>query len=265
MIEHRQNSWFRYALPAGWRVADEGAFAIALVASDSRALTVMTGNAGMPAEYPPLLFLYERLSQMGPQQLRFGPPRPGRPMAGFARAVEVDYAYSVGGAPCQGLAQCNVAPGYDMATMVATWAASEATQWGAYASWLPDVARDVVILSGAAFGARGVAQQNLENSIALGAQARANREHAQARWAEVVAQRGASVDRAHEGFRENLGNVQTWTNGYGYADIQLPNDHSHYWIDRHGKIVGTDDPTDDPNRTLAGEWSRMKPRPPGGS
>ena len=265
MIEHRQNPWFRYAVPAGWRVADEGAFAVALVAPDERAITVMTGNAGLPPGYPPLQFLFERLAQTGAQHLFLGPPRPGRPLPGFAMAVEVDFTYGVGGVPCQGVARCHIAPSYDMVTMVAIWAASEVRQWAGYASWLPEVASDVAITSGAAFGARGVAQQALASSIALGAQAQANREHAQAQWAEVTRQRGSSVEHAHEAFRDNLGNAQTWTNPYGYPDIELPNAHGHYWIDRQGHIVGTDDPSDDPNRRLPGEWSPMKPRPRGGS
>lgn len=262
MIDYRQSQWFRYAVPEGWRVAEEGQFAIALIAPDSRAGTVMTGNAGLPPAYPPLQFLHERLSVPGPQQLAMGSPRPAPPMASFTGAIEAEYSCTIGGIPCQGLARCHVALSYDMAMMVATWAGSEVGQWAGYASWLPGVADDVAITSAEAFGAGGIMRQNLQNSISLGAQARVNREHAQAQWAEVTQLRGDSVDRQHAAFRENLGNVTTWSNPYGYADMQLTNDYSHYWIERGGRVVGTDNPHDDPRWTLTGEWSRLKPVPP---
>lgn len=261
-----QGACFQYGVPQGWRVAEDGAFAVVLVAADGCALTAMVGNAGLPEGYPPAQYLFDKLAQGGLEQLRGGPVRPAPPAPGFAFAIELDYAYSVQGSPCLGLARCNVAPGYGMTTMMATWAAADARQWPQYAPWLPALASEIVITSGAAFGARGIAQQNLANSIALGAQARANREWSERQWAAVTQQRGESEDRRNTGFRENLGNVQTWSNPIGYPSIELPNTYAHYWIRRDGQIYGTNDPGEPPTIGLAGDWTPMRRKsdePPG--
>ena len=48
--------YFSYALPQGWRVGEDGQFALTLTAPDNKALTVMVGNAGLPPNYPPAQF-----------------------------------------------------------------------------------------------------------------------------------------------------------------------------------------------------------------
>jgi hypothetical protein len=80
--------FFDYALPQGWRVAEDGQFALTLMAPDSKALTVMVGNAGMPPNYPPAQYVYEKLMSLQPQGLQLGAPRAARPIAGFAQAYE---------------------------------------------------------------------------------------------------------------------------------------------------------------------------------
>jgi len=174
-----QGQCFRYTVPAGWRVVEDGQFAVVLMAPDQRAITTMVGNAGLPTNYNPAQYVSDKLSQAGLGSLRFGQGRPAPPVFGFPSAWEFDVDYVVGGIVCRGVAKCSVAPNYDFCTMVMTWAASEASQWPNYASWLPQVAGQVEVTNSAAFGASGIAQQNLQNSIALGEQARRNREHSQ--------------------------------------------------------------------------------------
>lgn len=253
----RQGPCFRYAVPAGWQVVEDGQFAVVLMAPDQRALTVMVGNSGLPAGYDPAQFVHEKISQLRPDNLRLWNGRPAPPMPGFSTAFEFDLAYAVRGIPCRGVARCNVAPAYDMCTMAVTYAASEESQWGTYATWLPQLASQVAIVNASAFGALGIAQQALANSIALGEQARQNREHSQHQWDEVTRQRADSQDRNNFAFRENLGNVQTYTNPYGYQTLELSTQYSHYWMNRHGQVVGTNDPTGDPNVGSRLEWSRM--------
>jgi hypothetical protein len=144
--------------------------------------------------------------------------------------------------------------------MVATLAASKEAQWSGYASWLPEAAEQVAAINGAAFGARGVMQQNLENSINLGEQARQNREWSARTWAEVNRGRAESQDRNNAQFRENLGNVQTYTNPYDSAKVELPATYTYYWVNRQGRIVGTNNPSEDPNSGSTDQWSRMNPR-----
>ena len=256
-MDVRSGRFFKFALPAGWRVQEEGQFAVVLVAPDSAALTVMTGNTGLPANYPPGQFLQDKLRQLQVQDVRTGPVSLARPMAGCATAWQVDYRYSVNGVPCNGVAKVSVAPSYDMCTMVVTLAASQSAQWSSYASWLPEAAEQVAALNGAAFGARGVMQQNLANSINLGERARQNREWSASTWAEVNRGRAEAQDRNNEQFRQALGNVQSYTNPYSSAKVELPTTFTNYWVNRQGRIVGTNDPSEDPNRGSTEQWSRM--------
>jgi GNAT superfamily N-acetyltransferase len=260
-MEVRSGRFFKFAVPAGWRVQEEGQFAVVLVAPDNGALTVMTGNTGLPANYPPGQFLQDKLRQLQVQNVRTGPASMARPMAGCSTAWQVDYTYSVNGVPCRGVAKVSVAPTYDMCSMVVTLAASQEVQWAGYASWLPEAAEQVAALNGAAFGARGVMQQNLANSVNLGEQARRNREWSAATWADVNKGKAESQDRNNAQFREALGNVQSYTNPYDAAKVvELPTTFTNYWVNRQGRIVGTNDPSEDPNRGSTEQWSRMAPQ-----
>jgi hypothetical protein len=259
--EVRSGRFFKFAVPAGWRVQEEGQFAVVLVAPDGAALTVMTGNTGLPANYPPGQFLQDKLRQLQVQNVRTGPASMARPMAGCSTAWQVDYTYSVNGVPCRGVAKVSVAPTYDMSSMVVTLGASQEVQWAGYASWLPEAAEQVAALNGAAFGARGVMQQNLENSVNLGEQARKNREWSASTWADVNKGKAESQDRNNAQFREALGNVQSYTNPYENAKaVELPTTFTNYWVNRQGRIVGTNDPSEDPNRGSTEQWSRMAPQ-----
>src|SRR6185295_12937279 len=62
-----QGKFFSYALPQGWRVGEDGQFAMTLVAPDNKAFTVMVGNAGYAVNYPPGQFVYEKLMALQPQ------------------------------------------------------------------------------------------------------------------------------------------------------------------------------------------------------
>lgn len=250
--------FFTYALPQGWRVGEDGQFALTLMAPDSRALTVMVGNAGVPVNYPPGQYAYERLMSLQPQRLQLGTPRQVRPLAGFAQAWEFPVAYSVGGVPCRGLATVHIAPAYDSAVMAMTAALSDARQWEGYSSWLPLVAAQVAARDGAAFGMRGVMQQNLQNSAAYSQAAKEYRAWSQRNWQAVTDARGASTDRNNQQFRETLGNVQTYVNPHdSRTPVELPNTYQHFWVNEQGTILGTNDPGIDPNAGSTQDWRRM--------
>jgi hypothetical protein len=251
--------YFSYALPAGWHVGEDGQFALTILAPDNKALTVMVGNAGLPAGYPPGRFVSEKLMAMRPQDLRLGPPRAAAPVAGFRQAVEFDVSYSVRGVAFRGIAKCNVQTAYDTAVMAMTAAISEAGQWAAYAKWLPQVADQISATNGAAFGVRGVMAQNLRNSAAYAEAARNYREWSQRNWQQVTDARNASQDRKNEAVRENLGSVQPYVNPFGDSQkVELPLTYRYYWMNRQGNVVGTDDPTANPNEGSTKEWRQMK-------
>ena len=212
-----QGRFFSFALPPGWRVGEDGQFALTLVAPDNQAMTVMVGNAGMPVNHPAARFAYDKLSAMQPQNLQLGQGRQARPAAGFRQALEFDVSYAVRGVPYRGVAKVSVAPAYDSATMAMTAALVSADQWGGYAAWLPQVADQVAALNGAAFGMRGIMQQNLQNSVAYGEAARQYRDWSQKNWQQVTDARGASQDRRNLAVRENLGGVRF---DGGFAEIK---------------------------------------------
>lgn len=250
--------FFAYALPPGWRVGEDGQHALTLVAPDLQALTVMVGNAGLPLRSSPAQYAYQRLLSLQPQQLQLGPPRPARPAAGFAQAVAFDVTLTLRGSPWRGTATVSAAPAYDSVVLVMTAALSVAEQWPGYRPWLPQVADQVAAIDGAAFGMRGLMQQNLHNSMALAEAAREYREWSARTSAQVAAERHASDQRRQQANRETLGGTQTHGNPFdGGRAVDLPVTYKHYWVDRHGRVLGTNDPTADPNHGSTGEWRRM--------
>jgi hypothetical protein len=251
--------FFSYALPQGWRVGEEGQYALSLVAPDNHALTVMVGNAGLPPNYPPDRFVQEKLMAMRLQSLQLGPARQAAPSAGFHHAYEFDVAY-VGqrGLPWRGVAKCNVAPAYDTALLVMTAALSVENQWGGYSPWLPLVAAQISAIDGAAFGRRGVMAQNLQMSREYGEAARAYRDWSQRNWQQVTDQRNDSDDRRNYDRRENLGSTNAYNNPYdSSATVDLPQTYKYFWVNRQGTYVGTNDPSVNPNDGSTGEWKKM--------
>ena len=260
-LEIRHGQYFNYVVPSGWHVAEDGQFAVVLFAPDNAALTGMVGNSGLPPNYNPWQFVYEKLLAMQPTNLLISPPRQAPPIAGCTIAYEFDYTYIFNGIPCRGIAKCSVAHSYNMCTMVVTFAASHESQWAGYASWLPQVPSQFTATNGAAFGISSIMQQNREISLAQAQQAREYRQWQERTWEEVNRQRHESVERQNVQFRENLGNVGTWTNPYGYPSVELPTSHKYYWINRQGQIYGTNNPTENPNVGSTVDWARMNQYP----
>jgi len=258
-LEIGTGRYFSYALPQGWRLGEDGQFALTLVAPGNKAITVMAGNAGLSPGYNPGRFVWEELMAMRPQNLQLGQPRAAKPVSGFSQAAEFDVSYAVGGIAFRGVAKCNVHAAYDTAVMAMTAAISEAGQWPGYVKWLPQVADQISAVNGAAFGARGVMAQNLQNSMAYAEAARNYREWSRQNWQQVTDARQASQDRRNDTFRETLGGVQPYLNPFGEAQkVELPLTYKNYWMDRQGNVIGTDDPTANPNQGSTTEWRQMK-------
>jgi hypothetical protein len=252
--------FFSYALPQGWRVGEDGQFALTLMAPDNKAFTVMVGNAGLPPNYPPGRYVQEKFLAMQPQNLQVGPPGQASPVAGFKYAFEFDVAYvSARGVPIRGLAKCNIKTAYDSAVFAMTAAVADAGQWPGYAGWLPQVADQISATNGAAFGIQGLMAQNLRNSAAFGEAARNYREWSQRNWQQVTDQRDASQGRRNDGVREVLGAAQPYSHPFGEnRNVELPLTYRYYWMDRQGNVVGTDEPSANPNQGSTSEWRQMK-------
>ncbi len=251
--------FFSFALPPGWRIGEDGQFALTRVAPDASAMTVMVGNAGLPLNQSPAQYAHARLSSMRPRGLQLGAPRQAQPIAGFSQAVAFDVRYWNDAGEHLGLAKVSMAPGYDSTVMAMTASLSSAAHWPGYATWLPLVADQIAATDGAAFGRRGIMQQNLRNSVAFGEAAREFRDWSQRNWQSVTDQRNTSVDRRNFQFRENIGAVQTYANPFGAGPpIEMPSTHRYYWLDRQGRTFGTDDPGVNPNAGSTGDWRRME-------
>lgn len=257
-VDHRQGACFRYVLPAGWTVAEDGPFAVVLVDPLRRAVAAIVGNAGLPPWYPPHQYVYERLVGLGPEALQLGPPRAGTALHGFATAWEFDLSYAVQGVPCLGVARCHIAPAYDSCVMAVTWAASDAARWPMHASWLPAVSMHFAATHAGAFGAQGIMAQNLQNSAAFGQQLQAHREASHALWSEVARQRDASQAQNHDGFRQALGGVERYDNPFTGQPVELTNRHPSYWIHPlTGQILGGASADFDPRTPQDASWQRM--------
>jgi hypothetical protein len=254
--------YFSYALPQGWHVGENGQFALTLVASDSKALTIMVGNAGMPPSASPGQYAYQGLSAMRVENLQLSQSQQVQPITGFQYANAFEVRYSVNGVPCQGVAIVHVAPSYGGSVMAMTAALSQSSQWPGYSTWLPLVSQQVAGTKGGAFGARGLMQQKLQNSAAYGEAAARYRDWSQKNWQGVIDQRNASTDRQNTQFRENLGGEQTYVNPYdSRAPVELPITYQYYWVNPQGTYVGTNDPSVNPNAGSTVEWKKMPVRP----
>ncbi len=254
----RRGQFFSYALPQGWRLGEDGQFALSVGAPDGKAFTVMVGNAGLPPGYPPDRFVYEKMTALQPQGLRIGKGRNATPVSGFQQAWAFDVQYSARGVANRGVATVHVATSYDSAVLAMTAAISEDSQWPGYSTWLPLVAEQISALDGRAFGARGIMAQNIENSKAYAVAAREYRDWSQKTQQGVTDARNASQDKNNAAFRENLGAVQTYVNPYDVrVPVELPTTYQHYWVSPQGTYLGTDDPSVNPNNGSTGEWKQL--------
>ena len=254
-----QGSFFSYAMPDGWRVGEDGQYALTLVAPDNKAFTLMVGNSGLPPQYPPARFVQEKLMALRPQSLQISSPRPVAPAPGFQSAFQFDVSL-VGqrGMNTRGVAKCNIATAYDTAVLAMTGAFSEASQWAGYSTWLPMVSDQVSATNGAAFGRRGVMAQNLRLSREYGEAAQRYRQWSQQNAKQVSDYRDATKDRQNKEFRENLGSTQPYTNPYDpSAPLDLPRTYQYFWVDRQGNVLGSNDPSANPNTGSTGDWRQM--------
>lgn len=260
-LEVRQGPFFRYLLPAGWQVGEDGQYAVVLIPPDRRAVSAFVGNVGLPVGYPPHQFVFEKLMAFQPEQLQLGPPHPARPLPQFTSAWGFELSYAVGGLPCAGLARCHLAPAYDSVTMVMTMTASDRSQWPSYAPWLPELPEQTAATHPAALGAQAMAQQNLANAQALGQQLAAHRAWSQQTWEQVNVQRQRSQDQQAEARGDQLSGTQRYDNPYTGQTIDLPAQNQAYWVHpATGQIVGATDPHFDPRTAGDPGWQRLAPR-----
>jgi len=260
-LEIKRGSYFSYVLPDGWILGEDGQFALSMVASDQSAISLMVGNSGLMPDYQPDRFVYDKLSALQPNYIQITNAIQTTPAPGFQYAYVYDVQLTFRGEPFAGSVTCNIAPYYGGSTMAMTAAMSRADQWSGYSTWLPSVSRQISAIDGAAFGMRGLMQQNIELSTAYARAAQDYREWSQKNQASMTAERNRSVDSRNTEFRETIGAVHTWSNPYDLQrPIELSTKYEHYWIDQQGRILGSNDSGIDPNVGSTLEWRRLERR-----
>jgi len=258
-LEIKRGSYFSYVLPEGWILGEDGQYALSIASSDQTALSLMVGNSGLMPDYSPERFVYDKLSALQPNYLQVTNAVQSSPASGFQYAYTYDVQLTFRGEPFAGSVTCNVAPYYGGSTMAMTAALSRADLWSGYSTWLPAVSQQISATDGGAFGMRGVMQQNIENSTAYARAVQEYRQWSRENQDQMTTDRNRSVDRRNSDFRETIGAVQTWGNPYDtQRPIELSTKYEHYWIDRQGRILGSNDPGVDPNRGSTLEWRRLE-------
>ncbi|NMH28235.1 hypothetical protein G6047_09340 [Flavobacterium sp. SE-s28] len=258
-LQISQTQFFSYALPPGWRVGEDGQFALTLLAPDNQALTILVGNSGLMPNTNPAQFVYQKLSAMQVQNLQLGQMQQINPINGFKQAYAMELHYQSNGNSYRGVATAQIIPYYDGCVMAMTAAISESSQWAEYSQWLPQVSQQVSATNGAAFGMRGLMQQNLRNSMAYADAAKQYRDWSQKNWQQVTDDKNAVTDRQNTEFRENLGAVQTYDNpNSSTPTVELSTKYQYYWSNKQGQILGTNDASANPNHGDTGDWSPLQ-------
>jgi hypothetical protein len=256
-----QGQCFQFVVPAGWRVLEEGQFAVVQADANQQAVSIMAGNCGFMPGYNPLQYAYEKLSSGAPAQL--GQPRPGQPVTNFQTAVDVDYRYAVDNVPCVGIATVSYRQGYGQMDFVLTAGAAQEQYWPSFASWLPGLPRQFNVTNGAAWGAQGIAQQNLQNSIQFGQQLQEQRAWSQDLQQQVTDQRWASDEHRQDGMGRVLTGESWYADPYGLnPPVRMSDTPAVYWAHRDGRITSSDDPSFDPRTPMDSDWQRMSPQHP---
>ena len=251
-----QGQCFQFVVPAGWRVVEEGQFAVVQADVNQQAVSTMTGNCGFMPGYSPLQYAYEKLSTGSPAQL--GQPRPGQPVANFETALEVDYRYVVNNVPCVGIATVSYRQGYGQMDFVLTAGAAQEQYWPSFASWLPGLPKQFNVTNGAAWGARGIAQQNFQNSIQLGHQLEQQRTWSADLERQVTDQRWASDEQQQHGMGQVLSGQSWYADPYGQnPPVRMSDTPAVYWAHRDGRITSSDDPSFDPRTPMDSDWQPM--------
>ena len=100
--------------------------------------------------------------------------------------------------------------------------------------------------------------QNLKNSTAYAEAARQYRDWSQRNWQQVTDDRNASQDRRNFHVRENLGAIQTYVNPFSTGrQVELPTTYKYYWTDSQGNMLGSNDPSANPNTGSTTGWKQM--------
>lgn len=259
----QQGRQFRYELPDGWTVGEEGPHALVLRAPGDVAAIVVFGLTGLMMPLDPLQFAVHALRdvmRLAPD-VRFGAVGPIAPRPGYGAAAVAEVAYTVmspmGPVPCLGLVFSNVAVTYGACSGVITLASARAEAWPAHASWLPGAALQAVNVGPNAYGSTAMAVQMHGIAAREGQVLAEHRAWSQATWAEVARHRADVDARQRDALGPMLTGQQWDADPFGGPAVRRSSTPRVVWVHRDGREVGSDDPSFDPRTPMDADWRRV--------
>ncbi len=255
---------FTYALPAGWRVGEEGNHALVLQAGDLSAAVIVYGVSGLDQNLTPPQFAYNAITnnlRLSPD-VRISNPAPIRPLPGYTAAAVMDIAFTRTGPQgpqrVVGLVVSNVVSVYARSDAVVTLILALDTRWGAVQSWLPQVALQALNTGPNPFGRTAMSGAILNDTVRQREAYGQYLNWSQANWAGVVAQRAASLDRQAQGKGETLTGQYWGKNPYTGTPERYSTSPSVIWVHRDGRQVPSSDSTFDPRTPADSDWRRVQ-------
>ncbi len=255
---------FTYALPAGWRVGEEGNHALVLQANDLSAGVIVYGVSGLGQNLTPPQFAYSAITnnlRLAPD-VRISKPTPIQPMPGYTAAAVMDIAYTKKGPQgtqrIVGIVVSNVVSVYARSDAVVTLMLALDSRWGAVQSWLPQVALQALNTGPNPFGRTAMSGAILNDTVRQREAYGQYLSWSQANWAGVVAQRAASLDRQAQGNGETLTGQYWGKNPYSGEPERFSTSPSVIWVHRDGRQIPSSNSTFDPRTPTDSDWRRVQ-------
>ena len=254
-VQKYQGRYFHCALPAGWQV-QENSNLICLTSPDGAASILAAGLVGLLQQFTPDQFMYYLLNLHQMQIIHVFQGERMQAAPGCTEAGRFEILYVTNSVAARGIATCQVATGYNQCNGSLILAASRQEVWEQYHAWLPEVAAQVTPAGPHTYMASLVAENDRRATHEFGQRLQETNEYIHNLHQQTVNERWASQDRQNFHFRENLGAVATYYNPYENQHVEIPTQYTYYWVNRQGRVYGTDDPREDPRVGSTDEWSQ---------
>jgi hypothetical protein len=259
----RQGRNFLYSLPSGWRVVEEGNYALFLQAADQSAGIVVAGLSGLTTPLNPGQFAQHILTTVLriPPGIQFGAHWQLQPSRGYSMAEAFELRYGLPGAfgvkAMRGLAFSNVALTYAACSGVIHLAAAPEEHWANSADWLPAVALQAINNGPNAYGAWGVAAGDRYNQARENLQFQNYLSWSEQTWASVAAHRAASHAYRSAALDPILTGQQWNADPWGYVPTRDSIAPAVIWVHQDGRRFESPDPSMDPRTPSDPDWRRV--------
>lgn len=261
-VQMVRGSNFTFALPAGWRVGEEGQQALVLNSPDGAACVIVFGVSGLGGGVSPEQFAAHAFNLMKFANVSVNGTQPTQPGPGAVAASMLDVNFVYNGRQYRAVVRSSVNQGYQQTNGCLQIAMADVQAWNQYQGWLPQIAAAASNTGPNAYGGTAIAQVNSNNAQQFGQQMQDYRNWSQDTWAQVQAQRDASFRMQSYYNGQNLTNNGWYTNPYGGSPVYRSNTPASQWMDPNGNIVTGDSPSYDPRTPYDNNWRPMQQQTP---